>query len=119
MTALRLPVEAERVPLTIDRNAYWIVRDGHLNHAEDESLTVAFDRLAWQQFTRPRISWGNVWASRIAQEKARWMDARDEVGFTWEQRAEWDRRNGFAAQDHALDVASAEAVRTYVPEWAR
>ena len=115
---LTLPVEAERY--ATHSGSSWVVRDetGTMAVAHHD-LGVAFSYLAERQEREgsflPPSRRPATWPGRIAAERAKWMDARDENGFTWEQRIEWDRRNGFAAQDHALDVASREAVRTYVP----
>lgn len=137
MSALRLPVEAERCK---DRfgETFWIVGDAAGRVPEDESLNVAFERLAERQRTelrgRPEIP---NWPARIAEEKAKWSERAflDEVGLTTDigdpafasryalslaalagtlPLAGQRRRGDEDAQDHALDVASAEAVRTYV-----
>lgn len=69
MTALRLPVEAKRVPW--GGTCYWIVRDPSGVAATDCDLLEAFEMLAARQDgfgDEPLPGWSAI----IAQEKARW-----------------------------------------------
>lgn len=73
MTALRLPVEAEKLPCSARGCSTWIVRDPGERVAVDADLGAAFARLAERQ-AEVRLSKRarTDWPVRIAQERRKW-----------------------------------------------